>query len=101
MSYKLKIAKVIPICKAKERNQLKNYRPISPLSSISKIFEKVVFKRLYTFINDKLYPSQCGFRQKDSTIHAVTEFHNDHQLNNYTWKICYTMPVLWAIQLYV
>ena len=77
MPYKLKIAKVIPICKAKERNQLKNYRPISPLSSISKIFEKVVFKRLYTFINEKLYPRQYGFRQKHYTMHAVTEFHND------------------------
>ena len=54
--------------------------PINPPNgrrSISKIFEKVVFKRLYTFINDKLYPSQYGFRQKHSTIHAVTEFHND------------------------
>ena len=77
MPYELKIAKVIPIFNAKERNQLKNYRPISLLSSISTIFEKVVFKRLYTFINDKLYPSQYGFRQKHSTIHAVTEFHND------------------------
>ena len=74
MPYELKIAKVIPIFKAKERNQLQNYRPTSLLSSISKIFENVVFKRLYTFINDI---SQCGFRHKHSTIHAVTEFHND------------------------
>ena len=41
-----KIAKIIAIFKSKENNQLNNYRPMSLLSSISKIFEKI----LYNFI---------------------------------------------------
>ena len=60
--------KIIPIFKSKENNQLNNYRPISLLSSISKIFEKILYKRLYNFINDKLTKRQYGFRAKHSTI---------------------------------
>jgi len=74
----LKIAKIIPIYKAKDRDSLNNYRPISLLPSISKIYEKVVFKRLYTFLdnNDLIYESQYGFRPKHSTIDAIIEFIN-------------------------
>ena len=73
----LKIAKIIPIFKSKENNQLNNYRPISLLSSISKIFEKILYKRLYNFINEKLTKRQYGFRAKHSTIQAITEMYTD------------------------
>ena len=73
----MKIAKVIPIYKSKEKNLMKNYRPISLLPSISKILEKVMYKRLYSFVNEYLFVSQYGFRSKHSTIHAVTEFYTD------------------------
>jgi len=73
----LKIAKIIPIYKSKESNLLNNYRPISLLSSISKIFEKVLYKRLYNFIKNKLSDKQYGFRAKHSTIQAVTEMYAD------------------------
>ena len=46
----LKTAKVIPIYKAKDKEQLNNYRPISLLPTISKILEKIVHKRLYNFL---------------------------------------------------
>ena len=46
----MKLAKVIPVYKAKSRDTFTNYRPISLLSNISKILEKVVHKRLYSFI---------------------------------------------------
>ena len=42
----MKLAKVIPIYKAKSKESLGNYRPISLLSNISKILEKAVHKRL-------------------------------------------------------
>ena len=45
----MKLAKVIPIYKAKSKESLGNYRPISLLSNISKILEKAVHKRLYSF----------------------------------------------------
>ena len=73
----LKIAKIIPIYKSKEQNLLNNYRPISLLSSISKIFEKVLYKRLYNFVKYKLSEKQYGFRAKHSTIQAITEMYAD------------------------
>jgi retron-type reverse transcriptase len=53
-----------------------NYRPISILPSLSKIYEKVVFKRLYTYLDQQeiIYKGQYGFRPKHSTIDAITEF---------------------------
>ena len=72
----MKIAKVVPIFKAKDKKDLTNYRPISLLPTFSKIFEKVVHKRIYTYLQkfDILYESQYGFREKHSTVNAVTEF---------------------------
>jgi hypothetical protein len=75
----LKIAKVIPIYKAKDKDNVTNYRPISLLSAVSKVIEKVVHKRLYYFLesNDKFYENQYGFRPKRSTVNAITHFVND------------------------
>ena len=72
----LKIAKIIPIFKAKDKQLLTNYRPISLLPNISKILEKVVHKRIYTFLTSSnlLYKSQYGFRNNHSTNQAIAEF---------------------------
>ena len=68
-----KLAKIIPIYKAKDKNNTSNYRPILPV--ISKILEKVIHKKLYTFLekNTVLYPRQYGFRKNRSTVNAITE----------------------------
>ena len=70
---KLKVAKVIPIFKKGNKKLLENYRPISILPSLSKIFEKVVFHQLYSYFdtNNLLNPNQYGFRKKISTEHAI------------------------------
>ncbi len=75
----MKLAKIIPIYKSKDKQLLNNYRPISLLPTTSKILEKVVHKRLYKFINSQslFYKSQYGFRPNHSTIHAVNEFTDD------------------------
>ena len=72
----MKLAKVIPIYKGKCKESFTNYRPISLLSNISKILEKVVHKRLLSFLTrcGILYNSQYGFRPNCSTIDAITEF---------------------------
>ena len=72
----MKLAKVIPIYKGKCKESFTNYRPISLLSNISKILEKVVYKRLLSFLTrcGILYNSQYGFRPNCSTIDAITEF---------------------------
>ena len=72
---KLKIAKVIPLFKKDDKVKIDNYRPISLLSSISKIFEKVVYNQLYRYFtqNKLFYHSQYGFRAKHSTELATVE----------------------------
>ena len=72
---KLKIAKVIPIFKKDDAHSLNNYRPISLLPPISKVFEKVVQEQLTEFlnVNKLLYNSQYGFRKAHSTETATLE----------------------------
>ena len=72
----LKIAKVIPIFKNKgEPTEFGNYRPISLLNVISKIFERVVYNQVYDYFttNNLFFDSQYGFRSKHSTEDAAIE----------------------------
>ena len=74
-SDELKIAKVIPIFKNSEKALTWNYRPISLLSIINKLFEKLIYKRLRKFLikYDVLYKYQFGFRPGYSTDMALVE----------------------------
>ena len=69
----MKLAEVIPLYKSKERFYESNYRPISLLSTISKILEKIVYSRVYEFMDrtGQLYENQYGFRAKHSCEHAI------------------------------
>lgn len=69
----LKVAKVVPLPKGGDKSQISNYRPISILPVISKIYEKVVYRRLYRFLenNNILYSQQYGFRSGRSTTQAI------------------------------
>ena len=73
--YQLKIAKVIPLCKKADNLVMDNYRPVSLLTSISKVFEKVAHKQLskYFETNRLFYESQYGFRESHSTELASIE----------------------------
>ena len=68
-----KLAQVIPTFKNDSRLLCNNCRPISLLSNISKIFEKVIHCRLNPFLeqNNCLYPFQFGFRLNYSTNNAL------------------------------
>ena len=80
---KLKLAKVIPIHKANDESDPSNYRPISLLSVFNRIFEKMMYIRLKSFLEkfSILYDSQYGFREKRSTEHAILEITNQIQTN--------------------
>ena len=69
----LKLALIIPIFKKGSRLICNNYRPISLLSNISKLIEKIMYSRLYSYLNayNFLYDLQFGFRAKHSTSHAL------------------------------
>ena len=66
-----KTAKVVPVFKKDSKLDYNNYHPISLLSSIEKILEKLIYKRLYTFLNNIIFHLQFGFRQHYSTSHAL------------------------------
>ena len=70
---RLKISKIIPVYKKGNANLLNNYRPISLLPTISKIFERVIYNQLYNYFidNQLLSEQQYGFRAKHSTELAV------------------------------
>ena len=71
----MKTAEVIPLYKGKERDLCMNYRPILLLLTISKILEKIMYKRTYDFLdgNRQFYNSQYGFRSKHSCENAICE----------------------------
>lgn len=73
---RLKEAVVIPIHKSSTKLQCNNYRPISLLSSFSKVFEKIIKKRLVNFLEKINFFSknQFGFRQGMNTETALLEF---------------------------
>ena len=71
----MKRAEVIPLYKGKDMDVMVNYRPISLLITMSKILEKLMYTRLYSYLesNRLLYPSQYGFRTKRSCEQAIIE----------------------------
>lgn len=72
---KLKTAKVIPIYKKGEHHNPGNYRPISLLSIYNKLLEKLMYRRVLSFLNkhNLIYDYQFGFRKGHSTMMATAE----------------------------
>lgn len=70
-----KQARITPIYKSEDRRKCENYRPISILPVISKIFEKQIFDQLYDYLakNSLLSKFQSGFRPKHSTMSALIQ----------------------------
>ena len=68
-----KTARVTPIHKESEKAIKSNYRHISVLPVISKLFEKLVFNQLYQYLNESglPYKGQSGFRELYSTVSCL------------------------------
>jgi len=75
---KLKSSRVVPVFKAGDRKSCDNYRPISLVSSIAKILEKIVALKLtnHLEINKLFYPKQFGFQKGLSTEHNLLHLTN-------------------------
>ena len=69
----MKTSKVTQILKTNPKLKSFIYRPISLLLSLDKIFERIMFNRLYKFIeeNNLIYNLQFEFREKHSTLNAL------------------------------
>ena len=72
----MKIAKVVPLFKKGDKLEVCNYRPISLLSTLSKVLEKIIYTRTVSFFkNNAIFSNfQFGFREKHSTVHALLSF---------------------------
>ena len=71
----MKKADIEPLYKAKDHYESNNYRPISLLLTLSKVLEKIMYKRTYSFLelSGQIYKSQYGFRTAYSCKNAISE----------------------------
>jgi hypothetical protein len=78
-----KAAKVIPIHKKGSTNSAVNFRPISLVSSIGKVMERVIVNQLTSFLTARnlISSSQYGFQQRSSTAIQLLNSHHDWLLN--------------------
>ena len=69
----LKLGRITPIYKKDNAELFENYRPISILPVFGKIFEKLIYQRLYSFLTSKgiISENQFGFKKGHSTSHAL------------------------------
>ena len=67
----MKLADITPAHKKDDKTQKENYRPVSILSSISKIFERLIYEGINLYMNDFLSPFLCGFRKGYSTQNCL------------------------------
>ena len=81
---RLKYSQIVPIYKKGDKHVLSNYRPISLLTSFSKIFEQVIYNRLYDHVTHYkiLSKEQYGFRNNYSTEKAIYHLTNNKYIDS-------------------
>ena len=67
----LKVADITPIFKKRDPTIPNNYRPISVLPVVSKLFERILQKQMYAYMNHFLSPYLCGYRNGFTTQQAL------------------------------
>ena len=74
-----KMAKVLPIFKNGKKYHLSNYRPISIISSVAKVFGRLVYNQFYSYLNNNnlLSHHQSGFKASYSTVRSLLESTSD------------------------
>ena len=68
----LKLADVTPVFKKGETTNAKNYRPVSVLPVVSKVFERILQKQISSYFDQFLSPYLCGYRKGYNAQHALT-----------------------------
>ena len=86
----MKVAKVIPLHKKGSKTLIDNFRPISLLTSFSKLLEKIMSNRIVSFFDkyNLFNTSQFGFRKKCSTSSAICKFLDELYTNLDKDKSC-------------
>ena len=78
-----KKAKVLPVYKTGDHDDPGNYRPISILCTIVRLFERLIYNQFYYYLvnHDLLSPWQSGFSTLHSTVTALVDLHNEWCFN--------------------
>ena len=78
-----KCSKVIPLFKQGERADMNNYRPISIIPVVAKVFERIIYDQLYAYLSDNnmIATHQSGFRSLHSTVTALLDATNNWAYN--------------------
>ena len=94
----MKLAEVVPLYKGKEHFLETNYRPISLLTTVSKILEKIVYQRVYSFLQDtgQIYDNQYGFRANHSCEHVIGQVVGSLVKNMENWL--HSVAYYWICQ---
>ena len=82
-----KFHKIIPVPKKGDLSDVKNYRPISLLSCLSKVLERIIYDQILPFIRPKLSPKQYGFLKNRSCLSQLLISYSDI-LNSIENKNC-------------
>ena len=90
---RLKIAGVTPIFKSGAKGNVSNYRPISILPVFSKVLERIMYNRVYNYLDCKglLYEKQFGFQRNNSIEHPILQLTRD--ITSFCEKGEYTLGV--------
>ena len=74
-----KKAVVIPLFKKGDKHEISNYRPVSLISCVGKVFERIVFKHMYNYLidNNLFYNLQSGFLPTHTTVYQLIEMYED------------------------
>ena len=67
----LELAEVSPVFKKKNDLDKENYRPVSVLSHVTKVFERIMYQQIEDFMKDKLSNLLTGFRKSHNTQHYL------------------------------
>ena len=87
---KMKVAKVIPLFKNGDPENITNYQPIYVLPYFSRVLEHIMYNRLYKYLSEEklLYSKQFGFQKGHSTdhaiVHLVDQIYESFENDNYT-----------------
>ena len=66
-----KHSEVIPVHKKLDPLKKENYRPVSLLPHVSKVFERIIYQQINTYMKDKLSKCLTGFRKSHGTQHLL------------------------------
>ena len=79
----VKLCHVCPVFKDGNKKDVYCYRSISLISCVSKVFERILFDHIYSFVHSSLHAQQFGFRKKRSAILQILVFLDRiHQYND-------------------